>query len=72
MAAQPERTGVLILRVWIEDDAQGGMRARITQTLDIRAPASVVTWAASAEEITDTVARWLHSFLSVSVAEKGP
>ena len=66
MAGSPERTAVLVIRVWLEegDDATPKpLRARITSTLDVseqRAPD--MTAAASEKEIVNAVRAWLRAF----------
>jgi hypothetical protein len=61
----PEQTGVLVIRVWTEGDAEAGsLRARITQTVDVSAPESAEKVAASPEEITSIVQEWLHAFVA--------
>jgi hypothetical protein len=61
----PERTGVLVIRVWMEGDPEaGGLRARITQTLDLSAPEQLGRVAASQEEIASIVQEWLDAFVA--------
>jgi hypothetical protein len=61
----PERTGVLVIRVWMEGDHEaGGLRARITQTLDLSAPEQLGRVAASQEEIASIVQEWLDAFVA--------
>jgi hypothetical protein len=61
-----ERTGVLVIRVWIEPGAGGGIRARITRTLDVAERDEVATAASTPEEITRTVGDWLDAFLAAA------
>ena len=59
------RTGLLVVRVWLEgkpDD--GGLRARITHTLNVADGAEVVTAAAATEEIFNAVRDWLEAYLA--------
>ena len=58
-----ERTGVLVIRVWIEPGIGGGIRARITRTLDVAERDEVATAASTPEQITRTVSDWLDAFL---------
>jgi len=58
----PDRTGVLVIRVWTEGDRAQGLRARITGTLDLTAPEEVSTTASSADEIEAVVHGWLREF----------
>ena len=55
----PERTGVLVIRVWAESDHGPSLRARITSTLDLTQRDEVSTPASSAEEIEAVVHAWL-------------
>jgi hypothetical protein len=58
----PDRTGVLILRLWIEASHKTALRARITQTLDSTATEQPVGVAASAENICAVVKQWVQNF----------
>lgn len=57
-----DRTGVLIVRLWIEANHTKGLRARITQTLDTMAGEEAVAVAASADDICAVVKRWVEDF----------
>jgi len=57
--ATPERTAVLVIRAWLEE---GALRARITRRLDVTAPHTVESAAASEEEILRIVCAWLLEF----------
>jgi hypothetical protein len=58
-----ERTGLLVIRAWIEADGEPRLRARITHTVDIGRREEASTVAATPEEITRAVADWLDGFL---------
>jgi hypothetical protein len=58
----PERTGVLVIRIWAEGDQAPTLRARITKTLDLTQPDEVSTVASSADEIESVVHVWLSEF----------
>jgi hypothetical protein len=65
MAAPPERTAVLVIRVWLEgeDTTPTPLRARITSTLDVSEhQAPDITAAASEKEIVNAVRAWLRAF----------
>ena len=62
--ASAERTGLLVIRVWIEADADDGFRARITRTLDVSARDETVTVAASPADVTGVLVEWLDEFVS--------
>jgi hypothetical protein len=57
-----DRTGVLILRLWIEANHETGLRARITQSLDSTAAEQPLAVAASADDICAIVKQWVHDF----------
>ena len=73
----PERTGILVIRVWVEqDDADrpgdhpggppdppGRVRARLTQAADLGETASTLAVAAGVPAICDAVEAWLRQFL---------
>jgi hypothetical protein len=61
-----ERTGVLVIRAWIESNGQDGLRARITWTLDVTEQGEVSTAASTPEAITEVVAEWLRAFLAAA------
>lgn len=59
-----ERTGVLVIRVWLEEGLeQDALRARITQTPDISSPTTTETAAASERELVAAVEKWLRAFV---------
>ena len=64
MAALPvERTGVLVIRAWIEADGETRLRARITSTRDVTQDHEISTVVATPTEITSAVVEWLDGFL---------
>jgi hypothetical protein len=56
-----ERTGVLVLRVWIEAGS-GEFRARITAESELGSGERVSVVAGSLEEILEFVSRWVEEF----------
>jgi hypothetical protein len=63
VAARPaERTGVLVIRVWIELNGEARLRARITRVLDTESREEISSVVATRDEITSTVADWLDAF----------
>jgi len=69
--AAVERTGVLVIRVWLEEGLeQNALRARITQTTDISSPNPTETAAASEREIVAAVEQWLRAFVDASAARR--
>jgi hypothetical protein len=70
VAALPaERTGVLVIRAWIELNGEARLRARITRMLNTEAREEISSVAATREEITSTVAEWLDAFLGSTVGD---
>jgi hypothetical protein len=60
MTTSRQPTGVLVIRVWFEQD---GLRARISRSLDVETSEQVVSVVRGAEEIQAAVARWLRQFI---------
>jgi hypothetical protein len=59
----PDRTGVLVIRAWLEADRdQLALRARVTRTVDVSAAEPTETVAASEREILAIVDAWLEAF----------
>jgi hypothetical protein len=67
--ATPDRSGVLILRLWLEANHANGLRARITQMLDTSRTEQSVAVAASSEDICAIVRDWVETF---AVPAPGP
>ena len=61
--AVPERTGILVIRVWVEQDDAGRLRARLTQAADLGETATTLAVAAGVPDICDAVEAWLRRFL---------
>ena len=59
----PERTGILVIRVWTEGDAPGRLRARLTQAAGLGEPATSLATASDVPEVCDAVEAWLRGFL---------
>jgi len=57
-----DRTGMLIVRLWIEPNHERGLRARITQTLDATAIEHSIAVAASVDDICAVVKLWVEDF----------
>jgi hypothetical protein len=64
-----DRTGVLIVRLWIESNHETGMRARITQTLDTMATEHSVALVASSHDICAVVKQWVEDFSNQSSSD---
>ena len=59
----PERTGILVIRIWTEGDAPGRLRARLTQTGDLGEAATGLATASDVRGVCDAVEAWLRGFL---------
>jgi hypothetical protein len=57
------RTGILIVRAWIEGNANGGFRARITQTNDSIGSEQSMTTAGNPEDVYAAVQTWVETFI---------
>jgi hypothetical protein len=62
MLLRRERTGVIVVRVWLEAGADDGLRARITAVRDLESEEVDNAAASSVEEIVDVVQRFVESF----------
>ncbi|HVE92348.1 MAG TPA: hypothetical protein VNE62_08635 [Actinomycetota bacterium] len=62
MTTQPDRTGILIVRVWMEPHGLKRFRARVTQTLDSMNRKHSMASASSPEELYAAVRNWVESF----------
>jgi hypothetical protein len=63
-ALPANRTGILMVRLWIEASAVEGFRARITQTLDSMTTEQAVATVASPEDLYETIRGWVETFVS--------
>lgn len=59
----PERTGILVIRVWVDQDDAGRPRARLTQAADLGETATTLAVATGVPGICDAVEAWLRRFL---------
>lgn len=57
-----ERTGVLVLRVWVEPDTPQLLRARLTRVSDLEHGERTVATATGTPAICEAVERWLYDF----------
>jgi hypothetical protein len=62
-AVPADRTGLLVIRAWIEANEEPHLRARITQITDLSQRNEVSKVAASRSEITTAVGEWLDDFV---------
>ena len=61
-AVEADRTGVMIVRIWLESAHEQGLRARLTESSDLASRKHVSHAAASVDEIVGTVRRWAERF----------
>jgi hypothetical protein len=61
-----ERTGVLVLRVWIEAGSDGGLRARITTENELGSRERVSVVAGSVQQVVQFVEQWVKGFVAES------
>lgn len=59
-----DRTGVLILRLWVEGNPSDGFRARITQSLDASETERAVAMAGSSDDVCNVVREWINAFVT--------
>jgi hypothetical protein len=59
-AAEPERVGLLVIRIWLEAGSEP--RARITATLDILNQTPTTMTASSVDEVCSILLEWLRDF----------
>jgi len=59
----PERTGILVVRVWLEPGTPGRLRARLTQAADLGDPGTTLATASDLPGVCDAVEAWLRRFL---------
>jgi len=69
MESKSDRTGVLVVRMWVEPGHETGLRARITQTLDTSGTEREISAASSADEICDVMKKWTEDFEGSALAD---
>lgn len=57
---------MLVVRVWFEQPPDGGLRARVTRTLDVTSRDETSTVVSTPGEITSAMVDWLDSVISAS------
>jgi hypothetical protein len=63
-----QKTAALVIRAWLEEGLEANaLRARIMRTVDVFDAETLVTVAASEDEILTAVLAWLRSFTGSSV-----
>jgi len=66
-----ERSGVLVVRAWIEGDPPQ-LKARLTHTVDLAEDEPESATVSSAEQIHGEVSRWLEALEAGSAPVTGP
>jgi hypothetical protein len=61
--ADEERTGVLVLRAWVEANSDNGLRVRITRTTPGGTTEAVISAAATVDDVCTIVRSWLEELL---------
>jgi hypothetical protein len=64
-----ERSGVLVMRAWVEGVAPGNLRARITNPGDLTSEQQDETTAATVEQGLVIVREWLQSLTDSTRAD---
>ena len=59
-----DRTGILIIRTWIEEGSAEPLRAEVRMINDVSAGIECKQTMARAEEVVGAVQRWLSEFQS--------
>jgi hypothetical protein len=62
MLSTPERTGVIVIRVWLEADSEDGFRARVTAVRDLETHHVDNAIAATVDEVVEIVQRFVSAF----------
>jgi hypothetical protein len=66
MSSPVRRTGVLVIRAWLEEDSSRELRVRVIRTLDVDDPhpREVVSMLARVEDVAALVGTWLTEFVN--------
>jgi hypothetical protein len=62
MLSTPERTGVIIIRVWLEADGEVGFRARVTAVRDLETNEVDNAVASNVDEVVEIVQHFVSAF----------
>jgi hypothetical protein len=62
---------LVVIRVWGDREAGGGVRARIIQTLDVETRRYSVVMAGSVDDVCAAVRRWLDEFVDTTMPPNG-
>lgn len=64
MATGAERTGVMVVRVWLEDAHRDPLRVTLTSRLDVEGGEETRRTAGSVEAACEVLREWLEEFLA--------
>lgn len=70
MAGRQGRTGLMVIRVWVDAGPGAGIRARITRSIDLKAGDTSVAYARSVEDVATAVQSWLDAFVAAAGATR--
>lgn len=59
-----QRVGLAIVRVWLEDDPECSLRARVTTLDDVAGPAGVDWASCDRDAVLDQLRTWLDEWLA--------
>jgi hypothetical protein len=62
MAAAAARAGVMIVRIWLEEGDESGLRARLTESSDLASAEQTTHAASTVDEVVELVRDWLERF----------
>ena len=68
MTRRPHRSGVLVVRIWCEDDEREQLRARIMQAHDVTLPGTTSMVASTVDDICAVVREWAEEFVATASA----
>lgn len=68
MATDPAPVGLLIVRAWVEQPAETGLRAVVTATVDVGAGEEAVSHAGTVADVLEIVEAWLEALLADRLA----
>jgi hypothetical protein len=59
----PERSGILVIRIWLEQEPPGRLRARLTQAADLGESPTTLASVADVPGVCAAVEAWLRRFM---------
>ena len=67
-----DRTGIMIIRAWVEHGSSEPLRAQIRVTTDVSAGIQRTLALATAEDVSATVSEWLNGIVRDGVRQPKP